>query len=306
VLQENTGRTIATTNAIRKARCDVVLLLDGDDVMVNIRVEKVMEAFKTAFDGYPVGMVHHKLLQFSDTGRSSVSFPSYHSDRPPQGFINDSVLRFEPSVITVTSGLAFRKELLDRILPLPESRRATQDWPMVLAASYLAPVGYIDSNLTWYRVHADQTTWDPTVASVKGTTRFLAELEETYLWVSEWAKRNEFTRPNPPVLAPTYIVVRHIFRRLYKKEPVSISRLRILAMLRRRKIRGLVPVLTASAAIWAPDALLRTFISLVYGNSWAKRFVKFFRRNRSSNRSWSAPDFRKHNRENADTSLSSS
>jgi hypothetical protein len=130
------------------------LLLDADDLIDARRVEKVLDALRTKVDGRLPGWVHHQLRKFSADQADGGLTPYYAPGQAPRGLHIEAVLeRTGTAVVTMTSGLAFRSELLAAIGPLDERRAAAQDQMLRIAASLLSPVAFVDEPLGRYRLH---------------------------------------------------------------------------------------------------------------------------------------------------------
>jgi len=152
IRQANGGVCVATNVGIAAATGDVVVLLDADDVPAEKRVERVLAALQQRVDGRVPGWVHHPLRRFSETHDDLGLTPHYHT--PPEGWLGPQVLAGSQSpVATISSGLAFRRELLEAIGPLGEDRCLVQDMQLWIAAPLLSPMAWIPEPLGRYRAH---------------------------------------------------------------------------------------------------------------------------------------------------------
>lgn len=154
ITRVNGGMCAATNTALDACTGDVVLLLDADDLIGPQRIEKVLEALRTKVDGRLPGWVHHQLRQFSAEQADAGLTPYYATGQAPEGLDAENVLQSTGSkVVTMTSGLAFRSELLAAIGPLDERRVTAQDHMLRTAASLISPVAFVAEPLGGYRLH---------------------------------------------------------------------------------------------------------------------------------------------------------
>lgn len=148
----NGGMCASMNTGIEAATADVVLLLDADDLPAKTRVERVVAALRRPVEGRVAGWVHHPLRRFSESHDDLGPTPHYHA--PPEGWFGPQVLATAHSpVATMTSGLAFRRELLEMIGPIADDRSLAQDMQYWAAAALLSPVAWIGETLGRYRVH---------------------------------------------------------------------------------------------------------------------------------------------------------
>jgi glycosyltransferase involved in cell wall biosynthesis len=141
----NGGQASAFNFGLARAQGDVVAFLDADDYWLPGKLKRVAEEFQRQPE---VGMVYHNFRtlhsdgEFRDGGFCGLS-----------GFLPDSredLLRFD---LHPTSALAFRRNVLERILPVPEELVIQADAYLSACAIFLAPVAYISDPLAVYRIH---------------------------------------------------------------------------------------------------------------------------------------------------------
>ncbi|MDM0073197.1 glycosyltransferase [Variovorax sp. J2P1-59] len=157
--QANGGICSATNAALAACSGDVVVLLDADDTMVPQRIEMVLAAFRRLVDGHHPGWVHHLMTRFSDTRPDLGMAPYYPAGKGPEGWLAAEALHAASSpVLSLTSALAFRKEVLAAIGPLDSDRLMYQDLQLCTAATFLSAAAWIPEPLTRYRVHGSSAT----------------------------------------------------------------------------------------------------------------------------------------------------
>lgn len=159
VHQANGGICSATNAALAACSGDVVLLLDADDVLEPERIEKVLAALRRRVDGLLPGWVHHRMKRFSAEQSDLGQAPYYANGAGPQGWLAAEAVDAAVSPVqSLTSALAFRRELLQAIGQLDAHRLMYQDMQLIAAATLLSPAAWIGEPLTRYRVHGASAT----------------------------------------------------------------------------------------------------------------------------------------------------
>jgi glycosyltransferase involved in cell wall biosynthesis len=146
VYKPNGGQASAFNLGFAHARGEIVILLDADDYFLPGKLGEVAIAFQ---QNPQAGLIYHRLLELhagSDELRDwDMTLVS--------GFIPDDIeklLKFAPYP---TSCLAFRRSLVNQLLPIPESLRLQADGYITLLAALLAPVVALQQSLAVYRIH---------------------------------------------------------------------------------------------------------------------------------------------------------
>jgi glycosyltransferase involved in cell wall biosynthesis len=157
--QRNGGICAATNAALAACTGDVVLLLDADDAMAPERVEKVLAALRGRVGGHLPGWTHNAMQRFSEGQPHLGLAPYYPGGRAPEGWLAAETLKAASCpVLSLTSGLAFRREVLEAIGPLDTDRGMYQDLQLCTAAALISPSAWIPEPLTRYRVHGASAT----------------------------------------------------------------------------------------------------------------------------------------------------
>ena len=148
VLKQNGGQGSALNAGFAAASGDVIIFLDADDALHPHAVATVLQAWREG-----TAMLQFRMDVVDEAGRALGQHP------PPwqqlaQGDVRAELLRTGGFATTVTSGLAFPRETLERTLPMPEAPfRLAADGYLVRSAAMLGPVQALDQRLSRYRRH---------------------------------------------------------------------------------------------------------------------------------------------------------
>lgn len=146
LLQENQGQATAFNNGLAAATGDIVCLLDSDDVFLPGKLKAVLAAFEDP----KVVCVQHFL---HDTDAKLVPQPRRFPKWPPRYTLDDYVAgRTE---FTATSGLAFRRETLKKLLPIPKDLFYYLDDFLTAHALFCGEIANIPEVLGLHRMHGD-------------------------------------------------------------------------------------------------------------------------------------------------------
>jgi glycosyltransferase involved in cell wall biosynthesis len=144
--KENGGQASALNVGIREARGEIVALLDADDYWLPHKLGRVVEEFDRRPD---TGMVYHPFLFWREPAAPAPAgdFPTVTGDAT-SSLANLLLYRGQ-----ATSGIAFRKSVVERLLPIPDSLRILADGYLIYLVIFIAPVAAITEPLTVYRLH---------------------------------------------------------------------------------------------------------------------------------------------------------
>lgn len=149
VLKENGGEGSGVNAGFAISRGDILIYLDSDDVLRPEAVENVVKAFEPG-----VVRIQYPLTLTNADGRSA------GAETPVTPLSRSQLLHYMLRGIVVekppTSGNAFTREFLKKILPMPEEewRRAADAYLWVFA-SFMGGSGTITRSLGFYRVHSN-------------------------------------------------------------------------------------------------------------------------------------------------------
>jgi glycosyltransferase involved in cell wall biosynthesis len=146
IYKENGGQASAFNCGLAQARGELIFLLDADDYWRPEKVRRVVELF----DARPeVRMIYHAYAE-RDEGSGTLS----ECPAPIiSGFLPERKVDLISYWIYPTSTLAFRRESLDALLPVPEGLRIQADAYLAALVVFLGPVMGLAESLAVYRAH---------------------------------------------------------------------------------------------------------------------------------------------------------
>lgn len=143
----NGGQASAFNYGFAHARGEVVALLDADDVWLPGKLARVYEAFQCE---PATGMVYHPLFWWDGANETN-------ADRcftAVSGRVTESRRMLLQYPMASTSCLAFRRTMLDKLLPVPEMLRSQADAYLTALIIFVASVVAVPDYLGKYRLHA--------------------------------------------------------------------------------------------------------------------------------------------------------
>lgn len=144
VLQERQGQATAFNNGLAAAAGDIVCLLDSDDVFLPGKLAAVLDAFNDP----KVVCVQHFL---NDTDAALAPLPRRFPAWPARYALDDYAAgRTE---FTATSGLAFRRDVLRKCLPIPKDLFYYLDDFLTARALFFGEIANIPEVLGLHRMH---------------------------------------------------------------------------------------------------------------------------------------------------------
>ena len=187
ISQENRGQAAAINAGVRRCSGDVIALLDADDVMRPDRVERVQTAF--ARDSSASWLRHNMRLVDEDGAElNPAMYASSGQDDPALDLLHHG------DTWGATSGLCFRRALLDRMGPIPEANyRYYADAYLILAAGLLGTCLSLPESLTDRRQHSRQVSNRnrPTPDHVRAMMRMRADVADAAVALSRSAGQRE-------------------------------------------------------------------------------------------------------------------
>jgi glycosyltransferase involved in cell wall biosynthesis len=149
VFQTNGGETAATNAGFAAARGDILVFLDSDDALRANAVETIVREWRPTVVAaqWPVRPIDAAGRGYGDP------FPKFRKGRTPAQ-VRREMLRCGLYSCSPTSGCAYAREFLGRLLPLPtEIFRHGPDGPLNTVAPLYGEVMTIEQSLSFYRIH---------------------------------------------------------------------------------------------------------------------------------------------------------
>ncbi len=142
----NGGQASAFNFGFEHTRGEVIALLDADDVWLPTKLDRIYEAFGQ----HPAaGMVYHGVHLWN--GTDEISGDTYFI--PVSGRVPENRRALLQYPMMATSCLAFRREALQKLSPVPESLRFQADAYLTALVIFVAPVAAVPEVLGKYRLH---------------------------------------------------------------------------------------------------------------------------------------------------------
>ncbi len=145
----NGGQASGFNAAIPEARGEILAFLDGDDWWAPGKLTAVAGAFSAEND---VGLVGHGITEVYPDGRQTVQAPREVSRFRLDSVENARKFRMRKCFLG-TSRMAYRREVLRRIGPVPETLKFEADEYLFTLAGLFAAVMVLPEPFTFYRLH---------------------------------------------------------------------------------------------------------------------------------------------------------
>ncbi len=144
--EANAGQCAALNAAFARSRGQIACLLDSDDLFEPGKIENVVRKFQS---DSRFGTVMNAIRLIDSNGNSIREIAVKH-----EGYLGPIMFILRKGhIATQSSGLSFRREILDAILPLPEQLPVAADGAISGPAINLAATGTISAVLSCWRLH---------------------------------------------------------------------------------------------------------------------------------------------------------
>ena len=177
IFQENAGQGQAFNNGIAHSKGEIICFLDADDYFHEDKLARVVAGFQA----------HPEWVQISHcwTSANREGLPiGRGSTLLNQGDVTDLLLRWGRYAMAITSGLAYRREVLQRVLPIPTKRTEAADTFLTVTIPFYGEVGCINESLMFYRIHGKNRQ-----AHSGNWSRMLQQRELTVSYINETAAK---------------------------------------------------------------------------------------------------------------------
>lgn len=148
IFQPNGGQGEAFNVGIAKAKGEIICFLDADDYYHPDKLSQIVSSFYT----HPRWVqISHGRIAVDGDGTPIGSGSKTHN----QGDVSQLLLRWGRYAMGITSALAYRRQVLERVLPIPTTRQEAADTYLTAAVPFYGEVGCIDEPLMFYRMHGN-------------------------------------------------------------------------------------------------------------------------------------------------------
>jgi glycosyltransferase involved in cell wall biosynthesis len=185
IVKKNGGQSSSINAGFKASQGDIICFLDADDFMQPEKISNLVSVFLA----YPdVQWLFHP-LKYVNTDTGEIIAGQY----PPPPEDCSSEIDFRREIIDratipvwgpATSGLSFRRTLLEQILPMPESITMGIDWYLRYAAVSIGKGWVFPEPLATLRVHSSNA-WTMQPETVK-----MKQKAKIFLLIGYWLKIN--------------------------------------------------------------------------------------------------------------------
>ena len=172
IFQQNQGQIASCTAGLRRCVHDIVILLDSDDFLWPSAVLDIMALWT------PKTVKVQYALQAIDSQGDQVHtiFPKYPHGLTPET-VRAELFRAGIYPATTTSGTAFSRDFLTKVMPIPKAYQCDIDDALNVVAPLHGEVITLRKALGCYRVHEHNTS-EHAELSVKRFERYAKDFEE--------------------------------------------------------------------------------------------------------------------------------
>lgn len=154
IFKSNGGQASAFNSGFAAASGDIVCFLDADDYFYPEKITEIVDLFKSYLE---IGWIFHKLDYVNAHGKS------LPTTDPSRTISENQIVDFRPIFIrgqrfshTIPCGLCFRREVISKILPMPESKGVTISDNYIKYASLALSKGlFLTDKLAVQRIHTN-------------------------------------------------------------------------------------------------------------------------------------------------------
>ncbi|MBV6626851.1 MAG: glycosyltransferase [Rivularia sp. (in: Bacteria)] len=176
IFQDNEGQGAALNSGFAVAKGEIICFLDADDYYYREKLAKVV----AAFDKNP------HLVQISHC-RTSVDVDGKIIGRDPsflnQGDVTHLLLKWGRYAWAVTSALAYKRWVLEKVLPFPQRPRGGDTY-LTATVPFYGNIGYIKEPLMFYRRHGNNMN-----AGTNNLQHLIEQREDTAKCINEAARK---------------------------------------------------------------------------------------------------------------------
>ena len=148
IFQANGGQGAAFNAGIAKAQGEIICFLDADDYFHPDKLSKIVNSFR---DHPQWVQISHGRISVDCNGNPVGAGSKTHN----QGDVSQLLLQWGRYAMGITSALAYRRQVLEQVLPIPTQRKEAADTYLTAAVPFYGEVGCIDEPLMFYRMHGN-------------------------------------------------------------------------------------------------------------------------------------------------------
>jgi glycosyltransferase involved in cell wall biosynthesis len=191
IFKLNGGHASAFNAGFRASHGSIVMFLDADDLLLPNAVEEVVREWHPG-----VAKAQFVLAHIDADGRALGGVVPYSPAQMPNGDIRASILDTGGYIGVPTSGNAFARIVLDRLLPLPEIQwRQAADTSLEIIAPFLGDIVSLKKTLGCYRIHeSNHGMLGDELDSRKLRVKIVIDLQREWA-LAEFANLSGFTIP---------------------------------------------------------------------------------------------------------------
>ncbi|MGB7377490.1 MAG: glycosyltransferase [Rivularia sp. (in: cyanobacteria)] len=176
IFQENGGQGAAFNAGFAASKGEIICFLDSDDYYYKTKLAKVVEVFNQNPDW----------VQISH-GRTSVRADGTIIGRDPtfcnQGDVTPLLLKWGRYAWAVTSALAYRRSVLEKVLPFPKRPRGGDTY-LTATVPFYGNIGYVKEPLMFYRHHGNNMN-----AGTNNLQHLIEQREDTAKCINQAARK---------------------------------------------------------------------------------------------------------------------
>jgi glycosyltransferase involved in cell wall biosynthesis len=191
IFKPNGGHASAFNAGFSASHGAIVIFLDADDVLLPNAAEEVVRVWRPG-----VAKAQFVLAHIDALGRTLGTTVPYLPAQMPSGDIRNSILEAGGYIGVPTSGNAFARSVLERLMPLPEALwRQAADTSLEIIAPFFGDVISIGKTLGCYRIHdSNHGMLGDDLDARKLRVKIVIDLQRHWA-LSEFARRSGFTIP---------------------------------------------------------------------------------------------------------------
>ncbi len=153
LFQKNGGQAHAWNNAYQKVKGEIVCFLDSDDYWVSAKVSEMVRLVSTCPGG---GVYQHQLENGKgELKQRYLNSGDFFADWVKMKEINLAIYQGRISPCVPSTGLVFRKEVLDKVFPVPEELTTCPDAFLTRTAPAFGPIHSHPGTLGYWREHEE-------------------------------------------------------------------------------------------------------------------------------------------------------